>query len=141
MNTTMAASYDQMDVSMGWVVGNGEHEVALPVPGDVHSALLAADKIADPYWRDTETTLDWVHESEWLAEASFNLDVISAGFWTLTFASLDCMAEVTLNGQRIGSCDNQFIRWDFDVSSVLQQGQNHQPSRTLKGQGGRRLSC
>ena len=131
MNITKAVTHEQLDISMGWVVGNGEHEVTLAVPGDVHSALLSARKIVDPYWRDTESTLDWIHESEWLAHTSFNLEVVPTGFWTLSFASLDCVAEVMMNGERIGSCDNQFIRWDFDVSSVLQRGQNRLQVRFL----------
>ncbi len=124
MDTVKDAAQVQLTLNTGWVVSNGEYSVGLPVPGDVHSALLAADKIPDPYWRDTETMLDWVHESEWIAETSFHLEELHTGFWTLTFDSIDCMAEVTLNGQLLGSCDNQFIRWDFDVSTGLRQGNN-----------------
>ncbi|ASJ75102.1 Exo-beta-D-glucosaminidase [Granulosicoccus antarcticus IMCC3135] len=91
----------------------------------MHSALLTAGKIEDPYWRDTETSLDWVHECEWLAETSFCLDELQPGLWTLTFDSIDCMAEVQLNDHLIGRCDNQFIRWDFEVGTLLRQGKNH----------------
>lgn len=61
------------DLSDGWNVTDGRHSVALPVPGDVHSALLEAGIISDPYWRDRETTLDWVHETEWTATKCFDL--------------------------------------------------------------------
>lgn len=124
MNPSKLAAQDQLSLNTGWVVSNGDYSAALAVPGDVHSALLAEDKIPDPYWRDTETMLDWVHESEWIAETRFHLEELQSGFWTLTFDSIDCMAEVTLNDQLIGRCDNQFIRWDFDVSAGLQQGIN-----------------
>lgn len=127
----IANAASQLDLSTGWTVSNTEHEVALSVPGDVHSALLADGRISDPYWRDTETSLDWVHESDWLAQTRFYLDVLEAGFWTLSFDSVDCMAEVLLNGKSLGFCDSQFLRWDFDVSSVLQAGENRLQVRLM----------
>ena len=50
MHVSKAATHDQLDLDIGWVVSNGDYSAALTVPGDVHSALLVADKIADPYW-------------------------------------------------------------------------------------------
>jgi hypothetical protein len=43
------------------VRADGAHDGAvamLNVPGDVHSSLLRAGVITDPYWRDTEVSLD-----------------------------------------------------------------------------------
>lgn len=131
MNTMMTSISAPRELTAGWTVSNAEHDVPLSVPGDVHSALLAAGRITDPYWRDTETSLDWVHESDWIARTRFDLNDFEEGLWTLSFDSVDCMAEVQLNGQVLGTCDNQFLRWDFDVSKVLQPGENHLEVRLL----------
>lgn len=120
----LSATSTSIKLDQGWVVANDQHRVPLSVPGDVHSALLAAGKITDPYWRDTETSLDWVHQSEWIANTYFALHELPAGMWTLSFDSIDCVAEVSLNGHLLGRCDNQFIRWDFDVGCRLQKGNN-----------------
>ena len=36
------------------------------VPGSVHSDLLAAGKIPDPYYRDNEDSLQWIGEVDWI---------------------------------------------------------------------------
>ena len=101
-----------------------EGEVAFAVPGDVHSALLAAGKITDPYWRDTEVSLDWVHEAEWVATRSFALESLGNGRYFMTFQSVDTIAELRVNGIYIGKFENQFIRYSFDVTEALRAGEN-----------------
>lgn len=118
-------------LSQGWTVSNGQHSVALSVPGDVHSALLDAGVISDPYWRGTEASLDWVHEGEWIATKCFDLAEPGGGYWTLSFDGIDCVADIQLNGHLLGRVDNRFLRQDFEVSEVLVQGENRLEVRFL----------
>lgn len=115
-----------LTLTNGWTVAqvNGSACAPMNVPGDVHSALLEAGIIKDPYWRDTEVSLDWIHEDEWIANTTFAFSPNAAGRYTLTFESVDCHAIVSLNGHEIGRCDNQFIRWDFDATDALIAGEN-----------------
>jgi len=125
MTKTDTMPTDALTLNDGWTVSqvDGSASAALDVPGDVHSALLRADIIGDPYWRDTEESLDWVHESEWIAQTAF--DVSPGGVrYTLTLDSVDCHAVVSLNDVEIGRCDNQFVRWDFDATEALVAGEN-----------------
>ncbi|MBC7280081.1 glycoside hydrolase family 2 protein [Hoeflea sp.] len=113
------------NLSQGWTVTDGIHAVGLPVPGDVHSALADAGIISDPYWRDTEVSLDWVHESEWTASSRFDFEDTGGGYWTLSFDGVDCVADIRLNGNLLGRVDNRFLRQDFEVSEALAMGENH----------------
>ncbi|KJS08635.1 MAG: hypothetical protein VR78_17660 [Hoeflea sp. BRH_c9] len=113
-----------IDLSSGWSVSNGTMSASLPVPGDVHSALLDAGLIADPYWRDTEVSLDWIHESEWVATQQFDLARTDGGHWTLSFDGIDCIADVSLNGVLLGRVENRFLRHDFEVGAALRSGEN-----------------
>ena len=119
-----------LELSQGWTVTNGKHSVALAVPGDVHSALLEAGIITDPYWRDTEVSLDWVHQSEWTATRCFDF-ADTGGFWTLSFDGIDCVAEIQLNGHMLGRVDNRFLRQDFEVGEKLVTGENRLEVRFL----------
>ncbi|NQZ29763.1 MAG: glycoside hydrolase family 2 protein [Oceanospirillaceae bacterium] len=94
------------------------------LPGDIHSALLSAGKIPDPYWRDTELSIDWIHESNWISETNFEAIIEPGGRYTLSFAVIDCHARISLNGIELGYCKSQFTRWDFDVSDALVNGEN-----------------
>lgn len=115
---------DIRDLSNGWTVTDGTHSVSLPVPGDVHSALLDGGLIAEPYWRDTETSLDWIHESEWTATSFFDVAPKQDGQWTLSFDGIDCVADVWLNDVLLGHAANRFLRHDFDAGAALVAGQN-----------------
>jgi len=111
-------------LSDGWTVTDGTHSVPLPVPGDVHSALLDAGIIPDPYWRNTETSLDWIHESEWTATRQFDVANLEDGQWTLSFEGIDCVAEIWLNDVLLGHVENRFLRHDFEAGSALVAGRN-----------------
>ena len=124
MRDSSEATAGTRNLSQGWTVSDGSHSVSLPVPGDVHSALLNAGLIADPYWRDTETSLDWIHESEWTATKHFDLAEIEGGHWTLSFDGVDCVADISLNGTLLGRVENRFLRHDFEVGHILTAGEN-----------------
>jgi beta-mannosidase len=124
MSHAPQANEDMHDLSAGWRVTDGSHSAALPVPGDVHSALLAAGIISDPYWRDAETSLDWIHERDWTATKVFNLAAKDTGHWTLSFAGIDCVAEVRLNDVLLGLPRNRFLRHDLDAGHALVAGEN-----------------
>lgn len=121
-----ACGDNSLNLNTGWRVSQHGADLSVPlqVPGDIHSALLAAQIITDPYWRDTEPQLDWVHESEWLAQTQFQAQPEPSARYTLTLDSIDTHAIVLLNGQKLGQCESQFLRWDFDVTDALQSGEN-----------------
>ena len=111
----------------GWTLrrAGDDSEIAVSVPFDVHSALLDAGRIGDPYWRDRETDLDWVHQVEWILTREVDLDGESlGGTWTLTFDSIDCIVTVRVNGTLAGRLASQFLRHDLDVTGMLRPGGN-----------------
>lgn len=96
------------------------------VPGCVHTDLLAAAVIPDPYYRDNEVELQWISESDWTYRRTF---IVPAGFLAhdqvlLHCAGLDTLATVTLNGHILGHTDNQFRAWEFSAKELLQPGEN-----------------
>ena len=103
----------------------GDLELPMEVPGDVHSALLAAGIIDDPYYRDNEYAVDWVHQSPWQIEKSFSVPAEDlAQYSVLRLDQVDCIASVYLNDSLLGSTSSQFIRYDFDVTAQIKPGAN-----------------
>ena len=43
------------------------------VPGCIHSDLLAADLIPDPFYRDNEHAVMWIGEAEWIYRRTFDV--------------------------------------------------------------------
>lgn len=133
MNMQTRPSAPALALDTGWQLARigGEEQLSIDFPGDVHSALLSAGLIEEPYWRDREPELDWVHESEWLAAREFDIDGPVEGRYTLTLDGVDCHAVVSLNGTEIGRLSNRFLRYDLDATEALVQGRNRLEIRFL----------
>ncbi len=98
--------------------------VAATVPGCVHTDLLNADLIPDPYRDRNELELSWIGRSDWRYSTTFTLDADPAGRTDLVCDGLDTVAEVIVNGTVVGRTANMHRNWRFDLSGLLQMGDN-----------------
>ncbi|MGR6430535.1 glycosyl hydrolase 2 galactose-binding domain-containing protein [Rhizobium sp. PAMB 3174] len=112
-----------VDLAGEWRLSDGEHAVAISLPGDVHSALQAAGVIPDPYAGRNEEVVQWVAHRDWTLERSFTLDDVD-GDWYLDVDYLDTVATVTVNGVVVLEADNCFRRYRPDVTKALKAGEN-----------------
>ena len=106
-------------------VSTGE-SVPAAVPGDTHSALVAAGKMPDPYRGTNELDVQGVGREDWIYEREIDVDeeMLGEKRLELSFDSLDTFAEVFVNRARVGRADNMFVRWKFDVRRALHPGTN-----------------
>jgi Beta-galactosidase/beta-glucuronidase len=90
-------------------------------PGCVHTDLLRAGKIPDPFWGTNELQLQWIEERVWEYRRTF--DVPNAFFdeevVELVADGLDTVATVTLNGQVVARTENMFVGYRWDVKPLL----------------------
>ncbi|MDX3925308.1 MAG: glycoside hydrolase family 2 protein [Shinella sp.] len=115
------------DLSGDWRLSSteGDHAIAMRVPGDVHSALLAASLIPDPYHGRNERDVQWVAQKDWQIERSFDLaPEMLEGRWYLDIGSIDTVASVYVNGVLVQDTDNCFLRYRPDVTDALKAGEN-----------------
>jgi beta-mannosidase len=96
------------------------------VPGCTFIDLMRGGKIPDPYFRENEGVVSWVAERNWVYERTFTVSDLlrSAPYVELVCEGLDTIAHVWLNDEKLGSPDNMFRTWRFDVKSLLKPGQN-----------------
>ena len=96
------------------------------VPGCVHTDLLAADKIPDPFYRKNEKAVQWVGENDWVYQRTFLVpeEVLKNDRVLLRCEGLDTLATIKINGREIGRTDNMFRLWEFDVKPFLRIGSN-----------------
>ncbi|MCR5004433.1 MAG: glycoside hydrolase family 2 protein [Clostridiales bacterium] len=96
------------------------------VPGTVYADYLAAGKMENPYWRDNELKALELMEHDYIYETTFTPEaaVMDKEKIVLRFNGLDTLADVDLNGVRIGHADNEHRVWEFDVKEVLTAGEN-----------------
>jgi len=119
---------DVFDLCGDWRVTRGGQARSIPatVPGCIHTDLLAAGEIQDPFYRTREIDVQWVGKARWTYSRSFELsDALRRRRRILLHCEgLDTLATVTMNGRRLGSTDNQFRQWEFDVTDVVRPGAN-----------------
>ncbi|WP_371405537.1 glycoside hydrolase family 2 protein [Kribbella sp. NBC_00662] len=101
-----------------------DRPVAATVPGEVHTDLLAAGEIPDPFDGDNESKLHWIGRTRWSYRTTFGWVADGNDRQELVAEGLDTVATVTLNGQEIGRTANQHRSYRFDVTSVLVAGDN-----------------
>src|SRR6185503_8883988 len=85
------------------------------VPGTVHTDLLAAGLIEDPYLDDNERLLAWIGLTNWCYESTFDWTPDGAERAELVFAGLDTVATVELNGTLLAATRNMHRTYRLDV--------------------------
>ncbi len=103
-----------------------QEQIPAEVPGCIHTDLLAAGKIADPFYRDQEQAAFWVAEKDWIYRRTFELsaDFLAHERVLLRCAGLDTLATIAVNGRFLTNTDNMFRTYEFDIKSILETGQN-----------------
>ncbi|WP_018336741.1 beta-mannosidase [Butyricimonas synergistica] len=116
------------EIASGWQFRQKDSGEWLPatVPGTVHTDLMANGKIEDPFYRMNELGLQWIDKKDWEYKTVFFVDgnLIEKKNQRLIFKGLDTYADVYLNGEQLGSADNMFRTWVFDIAGKLKAGNN-----------------
>lgn len=100
--------------------------VKASVPGCVHTDLMSAGIIDDPFYGRNEKSLQWIGEKDWEYRKNFHLREtpgLENNVW-LILEGVDTYAEICVNGAPVGVTDNMFRTWRFDVSEMLKEGEN-----------------
>ena len=91
------------------------------VPGGVHTDLMAAGRIPDPFVGDNERRVAWVAESDWEYRRTFAVDpeLLKEEHVWLVCDGLDTLATITLNGQELGRTANMFRQYRWEIKPFL----------------------
>lgn len=94
------------------------------VPGCVHTDLMAADLLADPYHDSAEDDQHWIGRARWLYSTAVELPAVTGESVCLVCNGLDTVATVRLNGIEVGATANMHRRYRIDVTGAAREGTN-----------------
>jgi beta-mannosidase len=96
------------------------------VPGCVHTDLLRAGRIPDPFHGTNELDLQWIEERDWEYRAEFTVasTLLAEEVVELCADGLDTVATVRVNGKKIAATENMFVAHRWDVRRHLRAGRN-----------------
>ncbi|WP_341719453.1 glycoside hydrolase family 2 protein [Micromonospora sp. FIMYZ51] len=134
MSDARGTGPDRLALHQGWTLraapgpqlpaGIDGRTVPATVPGCVHTDLLAAGLIPDPYLDDNETALSWIGHTDWSYETTFDRPTGDHHRLDLVCAGLDTVATLSLNGVELGRTENMHRGYRFDVGSLLRAEDN-----------------
>lgn len=126
--TVLAQAHFQMLNGNDWEFKETGQAIWRPakVPGSVHTDLMEAKALPDPFWRDNEKWVQWVSNLDWEYKKQFQVE---SKLWSrdsifLNFKGLDTYAEVYLNGKMLFSSTNMFMAHRVEVKKYLSKEQN-----------------
>ncbi len=96
------------------------------IPGSVHTDLLAAGHIPDPFVADNELDVQWVAERDWEYRVEFEVEaaLLDSERVFLVCDGLDTLAEVSFGDRFLEQTANQFRQYRWEVTGDLVQGSN-----------------
>ncbi|MGC8863448.1 MAG: glycosyl hydrolase 2 galactose-binding domain-containing protein [Armatimonadota bacterium] len=94
------------------------------VPGDVHQDLVNAGILPEPLVGVNAPLHEWIEKAVFTYERDLgeNMDFDRA---ELVFHGLDCIAEIFVDDQQVGTSANAFVPQTFDVTAIFKQGGRH----------------
>lgn len=93
------------------------------VPGSVYQDLLRNGTMEDPFYRDNEEKALALMEHDFEYRTSFPAepDLLACEAVFLKFYGLDTVAEIFLNGRKLGSVCNMHREWEYPVKGILKE--------------------
>ncbi|MBF4569989.1 glycoside hydrolase family 2 protein [Plantibacter sp. VKM Ac-2880] len=101
-----------------------DRRIPATVPGCAHLDLLAAGLIADPFDADNEAAQQWIGDTVWRYETTFDWQDDGSDRHDLVAEGLDTVATIEVNGTVVGHTENQHRSHRFDVGALLVAGAN-----------------
>ncbi len=99
------------------------HDIPATVPGTVHTDLLAAGLIPNPYLDENEQQVAWIGRTGWRYTATLDLQPPAEGEHVeLVFDGLDTVCEVRLGGVVLGAPRNMHRTHRYDVTGLVRAG-------------------
>lgn len=97
--------------------------VAATVPGCVHTDLLRAGLIPDPYLDENEAALQWIGRTRWRYSTTLSVGAAGPGERVeLVFEGLDTACQVRWNDHVLGTATNMHRTHRFDITDLVGAG-------------------
>ena len=110
------------------------------VPGSVYTDLLRQGQMEDPFFKDNEDKALALMDNDFEYETEFDApkDYLSCYDQILHFDGLDTIADIFLNGTKLGSTNNMHRMYEFNIKGIVKNKGNkllvvfHSPTKYIE---------
>ncbi|MHB9031890.1 MAG: glycoside hydrolase family 2 protein [Anaerolineae bacterium] len=125
----LALSYEEPEVLYStWkeLAEAGMETIPASVPGNLELDLQAAGKLPEPFFGMNMTLLEPLeHAHVWYGRTFTAPDDLGADP-RIVFKGLDCLADIFINGELLGSADNMLIEQEVNPLAFLKPGEENE---------------
>ena len=107
-----------------WHMTGGGYDCSDTVPGSVYSFLLNNALIPDPHYRTNELDATDILENDFTFSRTFTFEKTADAPILLHCDGLDTLCDLYINGKSVGYTDNMHRTYEFDVTALLENGEN-----------------
>lgn len=108
----------------GKVVSMDAVRISARVPGNFELDLQTAGMLPDPFFGSNVLLLQKYEGTHIFYARKFSYSRIEGKFPRLVFEGIDTVAEIFLNGEPAGKCDNMLVTQSYEVGGLLREGEN-----------------
>ena len=119
----------KIPLNKGWFVWNANKtdlNFTANVPFTVHNRLLAEGYLQDPYYRFNDMKYTWIAADDWVFSITFDgtKAILLQPRINVVLESIDTVADVYFNGVKVGASQDKFLKYEFEITSLIQHGVN-----------------
>ncbi|KAH8283203.1 hypothetical protein KR054_008690 [Drosophila jambulina] len=116
----LSDAVEVIELGNNWTITNQNGSFSIDdqtLPSGIYSSF--GPQVLHSY---NDVGLRWLAYENWTYSNRFQFDVhhYKRGHINLTFHGIDTVSEIRLNHQLLGRTDNMFVRYSYDVSTLLQ---------------------
>ena len=119
-----------------WMIRDieGNYSINGTVPGTIHTNLLQAKKIPEPYLGYNDIDLRHLVITNWIFRKVFNIssEITATDRITIHFDQIDTVANVSLNGVEIGQTNSMFMAYTFAINKTDLKPMNNELEITFE---------
>ncbi|MFD3484730.1 glycoside hydrolase family 2 protein [Streptomyces sp. NPDC058665] len=110
---------DVTPLTEGWTLRHEQADLPATVPGCVHTDLLHAGLIEDPFLSRNETEVAWVGRTDWRYDTVLGARDTAHERTDLVFDGLDTVATISVGGEHVAKTRNMHRSYRFDITDRL----------------------
>ena len=94
----------------------------MTVPGGIFSNLMDRDVLDNVFFGSGDADSVWVGEGDWTYNLTFTVveELLAHRVVSLVFEGLDTFATILINGNEVGTSENMFVRYTYNIKDQLQ---------------------
>ncbi|XP_053678418.1 beta-mannosidase [Anopheles nili] len=118
----------ELDLELLWQIQDTKGVYIIPnqtVPSGVYTALEQSMIIGSLLEEYNDVNTSWVGETDWIYRTNLSCLAEDYQYVLLTFHGVDTFASIHLGNQLLGTTENMFLRYRFDVKNLC-DGSTHE---------------